>query len=222
MVELIEFEVPSDGGFLPALAEGVDRPCIAVLGHGAGSHAHHNTMERLAGLIRDAGAGVVRFNFPYRAAGRSIPDRMPTLVESFRAVVEDVRKRFGPASLVVGGHSMGGRVASMMEAESSQADGLLLFGYPLHPPGQLEKLRDAHLPSIQTRTLQLNGTQDELCNRALMEQVAAKLEPSIYTLHWLEGADHSYQVKRASGRTAVDIDAEILTQLIAWFKGIRA
>lgn len=221
MIELIEFEVPYDGNPLPVFAEGADRPVVAVLGHGAGSHARHKTMERLAGLILEAGAGVVRFNFPYRVAGRSIPDRMPTLVASFRAVLEDVRNRFGPASLVVGGHSMGGRVASMMEAEAPCANGLLLFGYPLHPPGQLEKLRDAHLPSIRTRTLQLNGTQDELCSRTLMERVAASLDPSIYTLRWLDGADHSYHVKRASGRTAADVDAEILSQLLTWFKGIR-
>ncbi len=221
MAKLMEFEVPYDGTSLPALAEGVDRPIIVVLGHGAGSHKLHKTMERIADLVAGAGAGVVRFDFPYRTAGRSIPDRMPVLIASYQAVVEKTRKRWGPATLVVGGHSMGGRVASMMEAEASHADGLLLFGYPLHPPGQLAKLRDAHLASIRTRTLQLNGSQDELCDRTLMDAVAARLDPSIYSLHWLEGADHSYHVKRASGRTVADIDAEIHETLASWFAELQ-
>jgi len=221
MAELVAFEVSYDGTFLPALAEGVDRPIIVVLGHGAGSHKVHKTMQRIADVVAGAGAGVVRFDFPYRAAGRSIPDRMPVLIGSYQAVLEEVRKRWDPPILVVGGHSMGGRVASMMEAQASHADGLLLFGYPLHPPGQFAKLRDAHLASIRTRTLQLNGTQDELCDKTLMDAVAAKLDPSTYRLHWLDGADHSYHVKRASGRTAADIDAEIHDTIKSWFTELQ-
>ena len=120
-----------------------------------------------------------------------------------------------PRRLVIGGHSMGGRVASMVEAEGRTADGLLLFGYPLHPPGQLEKLRKDHLPLVQTLTLQLNGTNDEFCTKEIMDALVPTLAPT-WRLTWIEGADHSYSVKKASGRTRKDVEADIAGALGAW------
>lgn len=187
-----------------------------VLAHGAGSHMEQKTMEWLADIVREAGGRVVRFNFLYRSLGKGMPDRMPILIATYRAVIESVRERLAPETLIIGGHSMGGRCASMLEAESRTGDGLLLFGYPLHPPGQPEKLRDTHLAAIQTRTLQFNGTQDDLCTPAIMEEVVAKLDPNNWTLHWIEGADHSYNVRKDTGRTRSDVKAEIVETLGLW------
>lgn len=111
---------------------------------------------------------------------------------------------------------MGGRVASMLEAEGKTADGLLLCSYPLHPPGQLEKLRDAHLPKIQVPTLQINGTQDEFCTPEIMNRIVATLDPGIWTMHWIEGADHSYGVRKVSGRTKKDVEAEMRKTIQGW------
>lgn len=205
-------------GEIPVFADDSPSPRLAILAHGAGSHAEHTTMEWLAGLVRESGIQVVRFNFLYRAKGKGMPDRMPVLVETYRAVVEDVRKRFGPERLFIGGHSMGGRVASMLEAEQRTADGLLLFGYPLHPPGQPEKLRDAHLPAIAVPVLQANGTRDEFCDRALMEAVRERLDPSIWTMRWIEEANHSYSAKRSSGRARADVEADIRHALAEWLQ----
>lgn len=113
---------------------------------------------------------------------------------------------------------MGGRAASMLEAEKPTADGLILFGYPLHPEGSPEKMRDAHLVEIQTPTLQLSGTADPLCTKELMEEVAEKLNPEIWHLHWIEGADHSYNVKKSTGRGRADVTAEITRELSVWLQ----
>lgn len=208
-------------GELPIVRDADENGTVVVLAHGAGSHMHHRTLEWLSGLVRMAGASVVRFNFPYRAKGKSMPDRMPVLSAAYREVIAEVRSKLNPKVLVVGGHSMGGRVASMVLGEDSVADGLLLFGYPLHPPGLPDKLRDAHLPSITVPTLQINGANDEFCTPALMEQVRMRLDPRRWTLEWVEGADHSYHVKKATGRSRADVESDILRALKTWLPSIE-
>lgn len=212
----MRFDVECEGGAAPVVVDRSDADTLVVLAHGAGSHMEHRTMQWLAELVGRSGAGVARFNFLYRASGASVPDRMPKLMSTYRTVCDALRRQVGPRRLVIGGHSMGGRAASMVEAEGKTADGLLLFGYPLHPAGKPEKMRDAHLPAIQTPTLQINGTEDELCRPDLMEEVATRLFPDIWTLCWIEAADHSYTVKRSSGRTKADVEADVLEALAGW------
>ena len=103
---------------------------------------------------------------------------------------------------------MGGRAASMMAANNFNCDGLLLFAYPLHPPGHPEKLRDAHLPSITVPVLCFNGTRDPFITRELMESVLKKVKTQ-WEMHWVEGADHSFHVLKSSGRT----DAQVLDEM---------
>lgn len=209
----MRWNVSVSGREAPVLADDDGPGVVAILAHGAGSHMEQKTLEWLADIVREAGARVVRFNFLYRAEGRGMPDRMPVLKETYAAVIASVLERLTPGRLVIGGHSMGGRVATMLEADSRHADGLLLFGYPLHPAGEPSKLRDAHLPSIQTPALQFSGTEDALCTRELME--AAALPPS-WTIHWLDGADHSYAIKKSSGRTRGDLAHEMRDALTPW------
>src|SRR5204862_6920710 len=128
--------------------------------------------------MRAAGLGVVRFNFPYRERKSGRPDPMPKLEACVAAVAEKTRAELAPARLVLGGRSMGGRAASMLCAGGFACDGLLLLAYPLHPPGQPEKLRDAHLPAIKVPVLCLNGTRDAFCDRALMENVLKRVPGS--------------------------------------------
>lgn len=200
--------VSYEGLEIPVLLDGGGHGPLVVLAHGAGSHMEHETILWLASLVREAGGRVARFNFAYRVLGKGMPDRMPKLIATYQAVVNAL-PRSGP--LVIGGHSMGGRVASMLLAEKKDAaDGLLLFGYPLHPPGQPEKLRDAHLPAISVPVLQLSGTEDEFCTRELMERVAL---PAGYRVKWIDGADHSYSVKKSSGKTRKDAEAQIVGEL---------
>jgi hypothetical protein len=117
--------------------------------------------------------------------------------------------------LIIGGRSMGGRVASMLAAEGLECDGLLLAAYPLHPAGQPEKLRDAHLPQIRCPVLCLNGTRDALCRQDLMKDVLQRVSAP-WTMHWIEGADHSFHVLRSSGRSDGDVDGEVKEAVGSW------
>ena len=110
---------------------------------------------------------------------------------------------------------MGGRAASMLAADGFSCDGLILLAYPLHPAGQPEKLRSTHLAQIKVPVLCLNGTRDSLCTRELMDQVVGGLSSS-WTMHWLEGADHSFHVLKSSGRSDGDVLNEIGDAYSAW------
>lgn len=191
-----------------------------VFAHGAGGHMEHRHLDSLAEVFLGIGLQVARFNFLYRANGRGVPDRMPTLQACFGAVVGAVRERLQPPRLLLGGHSMGGRCASMMAAAGFPCDGLVLCAYPLHPPGQFNKLRDAHLPLISIPTLCLNGTQDPLCERGLMDAVTSKLG-SNFTMHWLEHADHSFHVLKRSGRTDDEVLSEVEKAVSAWLASLE-
>ena len=177
-----------------------------VCAHGAGGHKDDRGMTRAAQALEAAGFSVVRFNFPYREKGSGRPDPMPVLKASIAEVVARVREELAPRRLVIGGRSMGGRAASMLAADGFECDGLLLLAYPLHPTGQPEKLRDAHLPRIKVPVLCINGTRDALCDRPLMEKALKDLS---WQMHWLEGADHSFHVLKSSGRTDERVMEEV-------------
>jgi predicted alpha/beta-hydrolase family hydrolase len=182
---------------------------VFVCAHGAGGHKDDKAMLRLAAALPEV--EVIRFNFPYRDAGSKRIDPMPILKQSFISQLENAKTR----PLIIGGRSMGGRVASMLAAEGFECDGLLLAAYPLHPAGQPEKLRDAHLPQIRCPVLCLNGTRDALCRQDLMQE-ALKKATAPWTMHWIEGADHSFHVLKSSGRTDADVDAELRTAAGRW------
>ena len=167
-----------------------------LLSHGAGSDRDHATLvaieERLAPLP------VVRVNFPYRdMPGRRPPDRMPVLIASLRSHLREVCDSVGcdPDEVVVGGRSMGGRVASMMVAEGTPVAGWIAIGYPLHPPGRPERLRTEHLPLVGVPTLLISGdrdpfgTPDELAAAAALVAGAVTMRTIPGGRHELKGAD---------------------------------
>jgi uncharacterized protein len=168
-------------------------------------------MERLAVAFDAVGIRVVRFNFPYREKGAKLPDPMPVLKECIASTAARAR---GIRKLIIGGRSMGGRAASMLAADGFECDGLLLLAYPLHPAGQPEKLRAAHLPQIKVPVLCFNGTRDALCDRKLMEPIVAGLKG--WQMHWLEGADHSFHVLKSSGRTDDQVMQEVGATAQRW------
>ncbi len=188
-----------------------------VFAHGAGGHRADRGMHALAEVFRNLGLDTIRFNFPYRERGSGRPDPMPLLMKSVGAVAERARSELAPRRLLLGGRSMGGRAASMLAADAFDCDGLLLLAYPLHPAGQPKKLRDAHLSAIRAPVLCFNGTRDSLCRRDLMEDVVARL-PRTWTMHWLEGADHSFHVLKSSGRSDADVLAEVGEVAAGWVR----
>lgn len=167
----------------------------------------------LAGL----GYRVARFNFLYMEAGRKAPDKQPLLVETFRAVVDHLQ---GDAThVIVGGKSMGGRIASHAVAEGMAADGLVFLGYPLHPPGRPERIRDADLHDIKSPMLFVEGTRDPFCPLETLEKVRGSL-PSKTEVHVVDDGDHSLKVRKSSGRDTRAAWTEAVGAIDAWIRGL--
>ncbi|MGD8861879.1 MAG: dienelactone hydrolase family protein [Myxococcales bacterium] len=172
---------------------------MLLLAHGAGAPMDSEFMNEIAVGVADAGMRVVRFEFPYmrrrRETGRkSPPDRMPVLQACFREAIE----RCGGADrMVIGGKSMGGRMASLI-ADEVGARGLVCLGYPFHPPGKPDRTRIEHLRDLNTPALFLQGTRDPFGKR---EEVCDYPLASAIELRWLEDGDHGFKPRKKSGRT---------------------
>jgi predicted alpha/beta-hydrolase family hydrolase len=197
------------------------RRAVFVCAHGAGGNMMDRGMLATANALRAQGIGVLRFNFPYKERKSGRPDPMPRLKETIAAVVDRARAELAPDLLVIGGRSMGGRAASMLAAEGFAADGLLLLAYPLHPAGKPEQLRDAHLPAISMPVLCVNGTRDALCTKSIMDDVLTRVGAN-WTMHWEEGADHSFHVLKSSGRTDAGVMRDLATTASAWISNLSS
>jgi len=170
-----------------------------LLAHGAGAPMDSPFMNTIADKIAAAGIEVVRFEFEYMAKRREDgtrrgPDRAPKLIARFEEALSLVGP---PAEVIIGGKSMGGRIASMIADEIGVA-GVVCLGYPFHPPGKPERLRTAHLETLKTPTLIVQGTRDRLGTEG--EVATYALSPSI-ELAWMGDGDHSFKPRKKSGRT---------------------
>jgi len=218
-----EWRVPVGGEETSAVFEpatgGAEAGVVFVCAHGAGGNMNDRGLVQTANALRERGLGVVRFNFVYKEKKSGRPDPMPRLKECYAAVVARARQELNPKTLIIGGRSMGGRAASMLAADGFECDGLLLLAYPLHAPGRPDQLRDAHLPAIKVPVICFNGTRDPFCTPSLMEEVLKRVTTK-WEMHWVEGADHSFHVPRASGKTDVQVLTEIADASRAWLSGI--
>jgi predicted alpha/beta-hydrolase family hydrolase len=213
--------VDVDGATVTAALDAAPSPDAPVflLAHGAGGRMDDRGVVAVARQLHACGLQVVRFNFPYSERGTRRPDPMPVLQACIAAVASRARAQIDSTLWLLGGRSMGGRAASMLAALGYPCDGVLLLAYPLHPAGKPDKLRDSHLRGIAVPVLCLNGTNDPLCRRDLMDAVVGRL-PATFRMHWLEGADHAFHVTRATGRTDADVLAEIGAATTDWVAGI--
>jgi uncharacterized protein len=155
-----------------------------VLAHGAGSGADHPTLVAISERLD---APTIRHEFDYRVAGRHFPDPMPVLIESFRAAVAALD--VDPTRVVLGGRSLGGRVASMLIADGHPAAGLVAIGYPLHPPKRPEKLRVEHLDRIMVPTLFVSGTRDSFGTTDELAAAHALVNGPV-TAKWIDNGRH--------------------------------
>ena len=180
-----------------------------ALAHGAGAPMDSPFMGAFAEGLAARGFRVARFEFPYMAARRGggprrPPDPAPTLLETWRAVI----RRLGAEGLVIGGKSLGGRMASLV-ADDMGVAGLVCLGYPFHPPDRPEALRTEHLKTLKTPTLIVQGERDPFGSCA--EVVLYRLSSAI-RLHWLADGDHGFRPRRESG----------LSERENWGNGIAA
>lgn len=184
-----------------------DRNVAIILAHGAGQGINSPFMRFFHEAMPKRGFLSVQFNFEYMDRGRKMPDPQPKMQALYRQVVEEVAETHRPRRIVVGGKSMGGRVASYIASDTDAVNGLIFLGYPLHPPGKQDQLRDSHLYEIHKPMLFLSGTRDTFADRKLLENVVHRIGEKA-TLVWTEGGDHSLKVGRASGNSTLEAAAD--------------
>jgi predicted alpha/beta-hydrolase family hydrolase len=183
-----------------------------VLAPGAGAGMEHPFLAAVARGLAAAGLLVVRMDFPYRTEGRRVPDRLPVLLDAMRAVVRDhVRTPF-----VLAGKSMGGRVATML-ADEAGARGVVVFGYPFHPPRRPLQTRTEHLAALRSPALILQGERDVFGTRA--EVAGYPLSPAI-EVHWLADGDHSLVPRARSGHSAARHLADAVARAAAFVHAV--
>ena len=198
-----------------------------VLAHGAGAPQTHPFMTAFARGLSSRGIGVVTFNFLYKERGRRAPDPPARLEACYRSVIAAVRERKSVIGrrLLVGGKSMGGRIASQVVAAdtrdgvSSGVDGLVLLGYPLHPPGRPEKLRDAHLPAITAPMLFVQGSRDTFGTPDELRPVLAGCPAA--ELFVVDGGDHSFKVRGRDAPTEAQVHARVQDAIHNWIGGLQ-
>ena len=197
----------------------VSKPAL-ILAHGAGAGQRHPFIVDFASALSDRGLDVITFNFLYTEQRRRIPDRGPALEACYLAVVECVRREVASArrALFIGGKSMGGRIATQIAAGSRDLPvaGLVLLGYPLHPPNQFDKLRDAHLPDVRRPMLFVQGSRDPFGTPRELEPVLERISPSP-TLKVVEGGDHSFKVSgRSRAAEQAMVYADVQNTMANW------
>jgi predicted alpha/beta-hydrolase family hydrolase len=169
-----------------------------ILAHGAGQGMNSPFMTYFHTELFNRGFLSVKFDFEYMEAKRRVPDPQPKLQARYRSIVSEVIDQHEPERVIIGGKSMGGRVASYIAGDTPGVTGLVFLGYPLHPPGKPDQLRDQHLYGLKLPMLFISGTKDTFAGRPLLEEVVRKIGDNA-TLVWIEGGDHS--LKRRRGDT---------------------
>ncbi|HSF18926.1 MAG TPA: alpha/beta fold hydrolase [Vicinamibacteria bacterium] len=187
-----------------------------VLAHGAGGTMDTPSLVSLQKSLAEEGITAVRFNFLYTENKKRTPDKPATLVDTWRSVAEWVRSELRPTKLFLGGRSMGGRMASHLVSEGYPCDGLVFLAYPLHPPGKRDRQRKDHLPEIRVPMLFVSGTKDSFADLDLLEPLVATLRAK---LHLIEGADHGHKVPKKYGKTAAEVEAEVVRAVLELVKG---
>jgi predicted alpha/beta-hydrolase family hydrolase len=195
-----------------------------VLAHGAGAGQRSAFMTERAAGIAALGIDVVTFDFPYTAAKRRVPDRPAVLEACYLAVIDAVGGYVASARrcLFIGGKSMGGRIATQVAAADRDlaVAGIVLIGYPLHPPGQPAKLRTAHLPAVARPMLFVQGSRDTFGTPGELREALMPVSP-VPALHVVTGGDHSLKVSRNPAAQAAIYD-DVQRTIVAWMATVTS
>ncbi len=191
-----------------------------VLAHGAGADMHAPTLTTVTAALSAVGIPSLRFQYPYRSAGKKAPDRPAVLLEATRTAVAELARRTKLPSdrLVLGGRSMGGRYCSLVAGDADDPVpclGLLLLGYPLHAAGRPEKERSDHFPRLTMPVLFVSGTRDPLASRPALTKAARRVKGT-RTFHWIESGDHGFKPLKSSGLTIDGVLADVAAAATAW------
>jgi hypothetical protein len=190
-----------------------------ILGHGAGAGQSSTFMVDFATGLAARGIDTVTFNFLYTEQGRRLPDPKVKLEACYRAVIETVaRRNNGRGPLAIGGKSMGGRIASQVAAgDALDVTGLVFLGYPLHPPGKPDQLRDKHLSDIKAPMLFMQGARDAFGTPEELRPIIKKLKVPV-ELYTVAGGDHSFKVLKREGLSQADTYKAALDRIDQWLR----
>lgn len=197
-----------------------------ILGHGAGANQLSGFIRLFAKGLAERGLDVLTFNFLYMEQGRKVPDPGPKLEHCYRAVIEAAatHKQLKSNRIAIGGKSMGGRIASQVAAlegadsgRTPKISGLVLLGYPLHPPGRPDKLRDAHLKDISAPVLIIQGSRDAFGSADELKTAIKKSKLSA-DLHIIEGGDHSLKVPKSLGVPQDEVYKVTMDKIANWLR----
>jgi predicted alpha/beta-hydrolase family hydrolase len=199
------------------LVRPADAWALYVLAHGAGAGMRHPFLESLADALAACGVATLRYEFPYMEAGARRIDAKPVLEARVREAVAAAQVHGLP--LFAGGKSMGGRMTSQAQAREPLPGvrGIAFVGFPLHPARRPSVARAEHLREVHVPMLFLQGTRDELADLALLRPIVSGLP--LAQLHVVDDADHSFHVRKKSGRTDADVMAELAQTFARWAKG---
>jgi predicted alpha/beta-hydrolase family hydrolase len=221
-----EFPVAVAGGETTARVYAAQGPAVdaaLILGHGAGAGQQSAFMVDFARALAALGLDVVTFNFLYTAERRRIPDRGPALEACYTAVMAAVLERIESARhhLFIGGKSMGGRIATQVAATAACAPitGLVVLGYPLHPPGRPDKRRDQHLDAIRKPMLIVQGSRDAFGMPAELTPILDTLSPRPL-MYVVSGGDHSFKITRRNPSEQTAIHDDIQRTIVEWIDGV--
>ena len=193
-----------------------------ILAHGAGAPQTHPFMTAFARRLSERGIDVVTFNFLYMERGRRVPDPKARLEACYRAVIAAARAGDGDRRTVIGGKSMGGRIATQVAAADGAdgsevgVDGLVLLGYPLHPPGRPDKPRTAHLPAVTAPMLFVQGERDAFGTPDELRPVLATCTDA--ELVTVDGGDHSFKTRGKNAATAAETCEMAVEQIVGWLE----
>ncbi len=195
------------------------KPAV-ILSHGAGNDIFNPLLTHMAHVLDHVGYLCLRFNFPYRDKGKKNPDSEEVLTSTWTRVYRFIREHpdYGATRIVAAGKSLGGRIASQAVAAGlMDTSGLIFLGYPLHPPGKKDVIRDAHLHRINVPMLFFAGTHDPFCDTTILKDVLSRIDAP-WTLEVIEEGDHSFKVPAHSGITEEQVYAKILGKTLSWLE----
>ncbi|HYT81879.1 MAG TPA: alpha/beta family hydrolase [Gemmatimonadales bacterium] len=194
-----------------------DARALLVLAHGAGSGMRHPFLERIAQALAERRVATFRYEFLYMEQRKGRPDPPAVAGARVREAVLDAVRAAPALPLFAGGKSFGGRMTSQAQAHEPLPGvlGLVFLGFPLHPPGRPGTGRAEHLDAVQKPMLFLQGTRDEFAGLDLLRPMVARLGKRA-TLHVVDGGDHSFKVLKKTGRSEVDVLAELATVTSNW------
>jgi predicted alpha/beta-hydrolase family hydrolase len=222
MVTIRELTVPlTAGGQVTARVYEAAAPSghgALILAHGAGAGHDSPFMVAFGQALAGLGLETITFNFAYTQQGRKVPDRRPVLEACYLAVIDQVRRDVPAASaaLFIGGKSMGGRIATHVATDpAAGVAGVVLLGYPLHPPGKPLERRDAHLPAVAAPLLFVQGSRDAFGTPSEFEPVLSALAGRA-TLHVVEGGDHSFKVAKAGRQGQAAVHEQVQRVITGW------